>query len=107
METTFACACCGRLRPLSGRVNVGSDILCWSCAEEHTILCDRCGERVYRREAFRHFFLSLKRAGNDFYSAFFQPRKTFFQITDLDWYMKGASHRGPLRFRAVEVRARL
>ena len=54
METTFACACCGRLQPLSGRVNVGSDILCWSCAEEHTILCDRCGERVYRREAFRY-----------------------------------------------------
>ena len=55
METqTFACACCGRLRPLSGRVSVDRDALCRSCAEEHTILCDRCGERVYRREAFRY-----------------------------------------------------
>lgn len=53
METTFACACCGRLRLLSGRIIVNSDALCWSCAEAHTILCDRCGERVYRRDAFR------------------------------------------------------
>lgn len=54
METTFACACCGRLRPLSEQVSVTSNALCWPCAEEHTILCDRCGERVYRREAFRY-----------------------------------------------------
>ena len=55
METkTFSCACCGRLRPLSGRVDVGGDALCWLCAEEHTILCDRCGKRMYRRAAFRY-----------------------------------------------------
>ena len=51
---SFRCACCGRLRPLSKQVSVGSDTLCWSCAEEHTTLCDRCGNRVYRREAFRY-----------------------------------------------------
>lgn len=49
METTFVCTCCGRLQSLSGRVSVGNDALCWSCAEEHTILFDRCGKRVYRR----------------------------------------------------------
>ena len=50
MQTTFVCACCGRLRPCSERVTVGADALCWSCSEEHTTLCDRCGERMYRRQ---------------------------------------------------------
>ena len=54
MQTTFVCACCGRLRPRSERVTVGADALCWSCSEEHTTLCDRCGERMYRRQGFRH-----------------------------------------------------
>ena len=54
MQTTFVCACCGRLRPRSERVTVDADALCWSCSEEHTILCDRCGARMSCRQGFRH-----------------------------------------------------
>ena len=54
MQTTFVCACCGRLRPCSEQVTVGAEALCWSCSEEHTTLCDRCGARMYRRQGFRH-----------------------------------------------------
>ena len=32
MQTTFVCACCGRLRPRSERVTIGADALCWSCS---------------------------------------------------------------------------
>ncbi|MFR5444615.1 MAG: hypothetical protein ACLUT5_04970 [Butyricicoccus sp.] len=24
--------------------------MCYACAEEYTTLCDRCGERVYRKD---------------------------------------------------------
>ena len=54
MDSTFVCTYCGRLRPRSERVTVGADALCWSCSEENTTLCDRCGERMHRRQGFRH-----------------------------------------------------
>ena len=54
MDSTFVCACCGRLRPRSERVTVGADALCWSCCEEHTTLCDRCGAQMHRCQGFRH-----------------------------------------------------
>lgn len=53
MDSTFVCTYCGRLRPRSERVTVGADALCWSCSEEHTTLCDRCGAQMYRRQGFR------------------------------------------------------
>lgn len=46
----FICSCCGKSKPIDQRILLGGDALCYACAEEFTTLCDRCGERVYRRE---------------------------------------------------------
>lgn len=46
----FICSCCGKSKPVNQRILLGGDALCYACAEEFTTLCDRCGERVYRRE---------------------------------------------------------
>ena len=50
-ENCFICACCGKSKPNTQRILLGTDVLCYACAEEYTTLCDRCGERVYRRDA--------------------------------------------------------
>ena len=47
----FICSCCGKRKPIEQRILLGGDALCYACAEEFTTLCDRCGERVYRRDA--------------------------------------------------------
>ena len=47
----FICSCCGKSKPIDQRILLGGDALCYACAEEFTTLCDRCGERVYRRDA--------------------------------------------------------
>lgn len=47
----FICSCCGKSKPIDQRILLGGDALCHACAEEFTTLCDRCGERVYRRDA--------------------------------------------------------
>ena len=46
----FICSCYGKSKPDTQRILLGRDALCHACAEEFTTLCDRCGERVYRRE---------------------------------------------------------
>ena len=49
METkTFTCCHCGQEHPLGSRVLVGDDALCERCANEETVICSRCGERIYR-----------------------------------------------------------
>ena len=50
-EKCFICTRCGRRRPDKQRIVIGGDRLCHACTEEYTTLCDRCGERVYRRDA--------------------------------------------------------
>ena len=50
-ENCFICACCGKSKPNTQRILLGTDVLCYACAEEYTTLCDRCGERVYRSDA--------------------------------------------------------
>ncbi len=47
----FICPCCGKSKPSTQRILLGKDALCHACSEEYTTLCDRCGERVYRRDA--------------------------------------------------------
>ena len=47
----FTCFCCGKSKPINQRILLGGDALCYACSEEYTTLCDRCGERVYRRDA--------------------------------------------------------
>lgn len=49
----FICPCCGKSKPSTQRILLGKDALCYACVEEYTTLCDRCGERVYRRDALQ------------------------------------------------------
>ena len=46
----FICSCCGKSKTVNQRILLGGDALCYACAEEYTTLCDRCGERVYRKD---------------------------------------------------------
>ena len=46
----FTCFCCGKSKPINQRILLGGDALCHACSEEYTTLCDRCGERVYRKD---------------------------------------------------------
>ena len=48
MTETFICCHCGQTHPLENRVMVGDDALCERCANEETVICSCCGERVYR-----------------------------------------------------------
>lgn len=48
--TDFICSCCGRRRSSEQMIMLGGDRLCHACVEEYTTLCDRCGERVYRKD---------------------------------------------------------
>lgn len=50
-EKCFLCVCRGRRGPSRQIIEFGVDRLCHACSEEYTTLCDRCGERVYRRDA--------------------------------------------------------
>lgn len=49
-ENRFICSCCGRRRSNEQMIMLGGDRLCHACSEEYTTLCDRCGERVYRKD---------------------------------------------------------
>ena len=49
-ENCFICSCCGKSKPINQRILLGGDALCYACVEEYTTLCDRCGERVYRKD---------------------------------------------------------
>ena len=50
-EKCILCVCCGRRGLFRQIIEFGGDRLCHACSEEYTTLCDRCGERVYRRDA--------------------------------------------------------
>ena len=45
---TFICTNCGGEYQLHQMYEIEEDQLCPSCAEELTVLCERCGERIYR-----------------------------------------------------------
>ena len=47
----FLCACCGCEVPEGEEYIVGEDVLCLSCAEEETVICERCEERIYLENA--------------------------------------------------------
>lgn len=49
-ENCFICSCCRKSKPSAQRILLDTDVLCHACAEEYTTLCDRCGERVYRKD---------------------------------------------------------
>ena len=51
MKETRICANCGAEHPLDAMFRVGSDWLCESCADEFTVVCDACGERIYSEDA--------------------------------------------------------
>lgn len=50
-ENRFICSFCRKSKLSTQRIPIGTDVLCYACAEEYTTLCDHCGERVYRRDA--------------------------------------------------------
>lgn len=39
---TFTCDHCGQHHPVQEGIEVGNDLLCPSCAERLTVLCDHC-----------------------------------------------------------------
>lgn len=47
-EHTFTCCHCGHPHSLSERILVDDDELCEACADEETVICAHCGERIYR-----------------------------------------------------------
>lgn len=49
-ENCFIYSCCRKSKPSAQRILLDTDVLCHACAEEYTTLCDRCGERVYRKD---------------------------------------------------------
>lgn len=49
-ENRFICSFCRKSKLSTQRIPIGTDVLCYACAEEYTTLCDRCGERVYRKD---------------------------------------------------------
>ena len=51
MKETRICANCESEHPLDEMFRVGSDWLCESCADELTVVCDACGERIYSEDA--------------------------------------------------------
>ena len=53
MSETRICANCGEDHPLDAMFRVGSDWLCESCADEFTVICDACGERIYSEDVIR------------------------------------------------------
>ena len=51
MKETRICANCESEHPLDEMFRVGSEWLCESCANELTVVCDACGERIYSEDA--------------------------------------------------------
>ena len=51
MKETRICANCESEHPLDEMFRVGSEWLCESCADELTVVCDACGERIYSEDA--------------------------------------------------------
>ena len=51
MKETRICANCDAEHPLDEMFRVGSEWLCESCADELTVVCDACGERIYSEDA--------------------------------------------------------
>ncbi len=47
MSGLYTCAHCGRQYPIFSMLCCGEDMLCESCADELTTVCDECGERFY------------------------------------------------------------
>ena len=49
--TTFLCARCRRLHPISERHWIGAEEVCNACVLNDTVLCDECGTRIDRNRA--------------------------------------------------------
>lgn len=47
MSKTFICTNCREICKVGELCEVGEDQLCTSCADELTVNCERCGERIY------------------------------------------------------------
>ena len=48
MRDTFLCDCCHQEHPISQLRTFDGQNLCITCRNEHTVLCDECGERIWR-----------------------------------------------------------
>nr|WP_325196455.1 amidoligase family protein [uncultured Oscillibacter sp.] len=48
MNELFICAHCGESHPISEQCLVGESEICPACADEETVVCSRCGERIWR-----------------------------------------------------------
>jgi len=50
MDNTFTCEICGSVHPMSECTEFANQNLCPHCLEEHTLVCTRCGERIWRED---------------------------------------------------------
>lgn len=51
MEEQRICSMCGCVLDDDEHTEIDDELLCDSCAEEHTVQCDHCGERIWRYDA--------------------------------------------------------
>ena len=50
MEPILTCGLCGREISPPEQYEVGGKVICPDCAEEHTVVCRHCGERIWREQ---------------------------------------------------------
>ena len=59
MTETFVCDCCHHEHPMSELRTFDGQNLCVSCRDSRTVLCDRCGDRIWTDDDFGEGGLSL------------------------------------------------
>ena len=51
MEDTRICSMCGCVLENHEQTEIDDELLCDSCAEEHTVQCDHCGDTIWQNDA--------------------------------------------------------
>ena len=51
MEEQRICSMCGCVLDEDEHIEIDDELICDSCAEEHTVQCDHCGERIWQSDA--------------------------------------------------------
>ena len=59
MTETFVCDCCQREYPISEQRSFDGLDLCVDCRDSRTVICDRCGDRIWADDDFGGSGLSL------------------------------------------------
>ena len=59
MSETFVCELCHQEHPLSAHRSFDGQDLCTSCRDSRTVLCDRCGERIWNENDYGEGGLTL------------------------------------------------